>query len=196
VATGKSATKHGVAWFMVDRPDGTRVPVPSYNRKTKAIWNILAEHRRRPAVLGWWATYPAEDVGKGLVVSDGLGFHGFGSTARDGEARLREDRDQEMHVVRRAIRGLTGRSTCCNFVITGGVMVKTLQKHGNSQALVIDKALMEALGIEGDTPLQVTVSGNSLIVTPVSVGVGKQEITEALEKLRPRYGEMLQRLAE
>jgi len=75
-------------------------------------------------------------------------------------------------------------------------MVKTLQKHGNSQALVIDKALMEALGIEGDTPLQITVSGNSLIVTPVSVGVGTREITEALEKLRPRYGEMLQHLAE
>jgi hypothetical protein len=34
------------------------------------------------------------------------------------------------------------------------------------------------------------------IVTPVSVGVGKREITEPLEKLRPRYGEMLQRLAE
>lgn len=75
-------------------------------------------------------------------------------------------------------------------------MVKTLQKHGNSQALVIDKALMEALGIEGDTPLQITVNGNSLIVTPVSVGVGRREITEALEKLRPRYGEMLQHLAE
>jgi hypothetical protein len=35
-----------------------------------------------------------------------------------------------------------------------------------------------------------------MIVTPVSVGVGKREITEALEKLRPRYGGMLQRLAE
>ena len=85
VATGKTAAKHGVAWFMVDRPDGTRVPVRSYNRKSKAIWNILAEHRRRPAVLGWWATYPAEDVGEGAIVSDALGFHGFGSTARDGE---------------------------------------------------------------------------------------------------------------
>ncbi|MEE8367027.1 MAG: alkaline phosphatase family protein, partial [Thermoanaerobaculia bacterium] len=85
VATGKTAAKHGVAWFMVDRPDGTRVPVRSYNRKSKAIWNILAEHRRKPMVLGWWATYPAEDVGKGAIVSDALGFHGFGSTARDGE---------------------------------------------------------------------------------------------------------------
>lgn len=75
-------------------------------------------------------------------------------------------------------------------------MVKKLQKHGNSQALVIDKALMEALGIESDTPLQVTVSGNSLVVTPVHVGVGRERVEAALEKLRPRYGEMLKRLAE
>ena len=27
VATGKTAAKHGISWFMVDRPDGTRVPV-------------------------------------------------------------------------------------------------------------------------------------------------------------------------
>jgi tetratricopeptide (TPR) repeat protein len=85
VATGKTADKHGIAWFMVDQADGKRVPVRSYNRKTKAIWNILAEHRCRPTVVGWWATYPAEDVGGGIVVSDGLGYHGFGSTARDGE---------------------------------------------------------------------------------------------------------------
>ncbi len=84
VATGKTAAKHGIAWFMVDRPDGTRVPVRSHNRKVKAIWNILGEHRRRPVVVGWWATYPAEDVGRGAIVSDALGFHGFGSTARGG----------------------------------------------------------------------------------------------------------------
>lgn len=75
-------------------------------------------------------------------------------------------------------------------------MIKKLQSHGNSQALVIDKPLMEALGIDTDTELQVTVSGNSLIITPVNVGVGKERVVEAIEKLRPRYGEMLERLAE
>ena len=75
-------------------------------------------------------------------------------------------------------------------------MVKTLQKHGNSQALVIDKAIMEALGIDSETPLQITISGNSLIVTPANVGLGREEVGRALEKLRPRYGEMLRRLAE
>ena len=75
-------------------------------------------------------------------------------------------------------------------------MVKTLKKHGNSQALVIEKALMEAVGIQVDTPLQISISGNSLIVTPVHVGVGREKVRESLEKLRPRYGEMLERLAE
>jgi len=85
VATGKTAAKHGVAWFMVDQPDGTRVPVRSYNRKTLAIWNILAEHDLAPTVVGWWATFPAENVGRGAIVSDALGFHGFGATARGGD---------------------------------------------------------------------------------------------------------------
>jgi antitoxin component of MazEF toxin-antitoxin module len=75
-------------------------------------------------------------------------------------------------------------------------MVKTLKKHGNSQALVIEKVLMEAIGIQADSLLQIVVSGNSLIVTPVHVGVGRERVTEAIDKLRPRYGAMLQRLAE
>jgi antitoxin component of MazEF toxin-antitoxin module len=75
-------------------------------------------------------------------------------------------------------------------------MVKTLQKHGNSQALVIEKPLMEALGIDSDTPLQVTVSGNSLVVTPVHVGIGREKVSEVIDKLRPEYGDMLRRLAE
>ncbi len=75
-------------------------------------------------------------------------------------------------------------------------MIKTLQKHGNSQALVIDKTLMEVLGIQDDSPLQISVSGNSLIVTPVHVGVGRKQVADSIKKLRPRYGDMLKRLAE
>ncbi len=87
VATRKTADQHGISWFLVDRPDGTRAPVRSYNRKVKAIWNLLAERGRRPIVIGWWATYPAEEVGDGIIVSDALGFHGFGSTARSDRDR-------------------------------------------------------------------------------------------------------------
>ena len=75
-------------------------------------------------------------------------------------------------------------------------MIKTLQKHGNSHALVIDKALMEALGIDESTPLQITVSGTALVVSPVEVGLGEEDVRDAIAKLRPKYAETLKRLAE
>jgi antitoxin component of MazEF toxin-antitoxin module len=75
-------------------------------------------------------------------------------------------------------------------------MIKTLQKHGNSMALVIEKPVMEALGIKEDTPLQITVNGNALIITPANVGVGEEKMQEILKELRKRYSPMLKRLAD
>lgn len=76
------------------------------------------------------------------------------------------------------------------------IVIKTLQRHGNSQALVLDKPILEMLGARDDTPLQISVSGGSLIVTPVDTGVGRDEIDRVFERLQPRYGDMLRRLAE
>ncbi len=75
-------------------------------------------------------------------------------------------------------------------------MIKTLQKHGNSQALVIDKTLMEAMGIDAASELQITVSGNSMIVTPVHVGIGRDAVAKSIKALRPKYGKMLKNLAK
>jgi antitoxin component of MazEF toxin-antitoxin module len=75
-------------------------------------------------------------------------------------------------------------------------MIKTLKKHGNSMALVIEKPMMEALGINEQTPLQVTVSGNALVVTPANVGVGSERMKPVVKELRKRYGPMLKRLAD
>lgn len=55
---------------------------------------------------------------------------------------------------------------------------------------------MEAIGIDDESRLQGSVSGNSLIVTPVHVGVGRERVVETIAKLRPRYGDMLKHLAE
>jgi antitoxin component of MazEF toxin-antitoxin module len=75
-------------------------------------------------------------------------------------------------------------------------MIKTLKKHGNSLALVIEKPVMEALGITENTPLQLTVNGNVLMVAPVNVGIGKEQVERSLKKMRRRYGAMLKRLAD
>lgn len=63
-------------------------------------------------------------------------------------------------------------------------------------ALVIEKPMMEALGITEETPLQVTVNGNSLVVTPANVGVGPERMKAITKELRKRYGPMLKRLAD
>ncbi|WP_447602689.1 AbrB/MazE/SpoVT family DNA-binding domain-containing protein [Nitrospira sp. Nam80] len=74
-------------------------------------------------------------------------------------------------------------------------MIKKLQKHGNSMALLIEKPMMEALGIGEDTPLQVNISGQSLVVTPADVGIGKDRVMKSVSKMRRRYGSTLKRLA-
>jgi antitoxin component of MazEF toxin-antitoxin module len=75
-------------------------------------------------------------------------------------------------------------------------MIKMLKKHGNSMALVIEKPMMEALGITEETPLQVTVNGNALVVTPANVGVGPERMKAVIKDIRKRYGPMLKRLAD
>ncbi|MEO7862693.1 MAG: AbrB/MazE/SpoVT family DNA-binding domain-containing protein [Nitrospirales bacterium] len=75
-------------------------------------------------------------------------------------------------------------------------MIKTLKKHGNSMALVIEKPMMEALGITEETPLQVTVNGNALVVTPANVGVGPERMNTIIKEIRKQYGPMLKRLAD
>jgi antitoxin component of MazEF toxin-antitoxin module len=75
-------------------------------------------------------------------------------------------------------------------------MTKTLQKYGNSHALVIDKALMDAMGITPETPLTLTVNGTSLTVSPAQVGLGQDEVNASLQRLRKDYDKMLKNLAK
>jgi len=77
-------------------------------------------------------------------------------------------------------------------------MIKTLTKHGNSYALVIDKPILDLLKIRPDTPLEVATDGKSLIVSPSDkeerTGVSK-EFEQSLEKVTDRFATVLQRLA-
>ena len=83
-------------------------------------------------------------------------------------------------------------------MMSNNSLVRRLQKRGNSHALVIDKVLMEHLGISPETLLQLTITGGSLVVTPLSIGAGKQKISEAIALMRsePGYSEMLANLAK
>src|SRR5262245_17277284 len=69
IATGRAAEDHGILDFMVDRPSGGQAPVAVTSRRVPALWNLFSQAGRRVAVVGWWATWPAESV-FGTIVSD------------------------------------------------------------------------------------------------------------------------------
>ena len=75
-------------------------------------------------------------------------------------------------------------------------MIKTLTKHGNSWALVIDKPVLELLNIGPETPLKIRTDGQTLIVAPADGSERKEKFRSALEETNRRYGKALKRLAE
>ena len=74
-------------------------------------------------------------------------------------------------------------------------MVKTLTKHGNSLALVIDKPILELLNIDADTPLSITTDGKSLIIAPADPK-RRKKLEAALADTISKYPAMLKRLGE
>ena len=74
-------------------------------------------------------------------------------------------------------------------------MTRTLQRHGNSLALVFDKTMLEALNMTADTPVNITFHGASITITPANVGIPQEELDDAIARLRPRYKAMLKNLA-
>jgi len=75
-------------------------------------------------------------------------------------------------------------------------MTKTLIKHGNSLALVIDKPILEMLHISAETPLELTTNGDSLLISPVRDKKRQNRIRASLKKINRKYGDDLKRLAE
>jgi tetratricopeptide (TPR) repeat protein/predicted AlkP superfamily phosphohydrolase/phosphomutase len=69
IATGRRPEDHGVLDFMVDLPSGEQAPVGTASRRVAAIWNIVSNAARSVSVVGWWATWPAEQL-RGTIVSD------------------------------------------------------------------------------------------------------------------------------
>jgi antitoxin component of MazEF toxin-antitoxin module len=75
-------------------------------------------------------------------------------------------------------------------------MTKTLTRHGNSYALVIDKPILELLRATPDTSFEVMTDGRSLILTPVRPPAEEQKFEEALQRVHQRFGRAMKKLAE
>ena len=74
-------------------------------------------------------------------------------------------------------------------------MVKFLTKVGNSEAIVIDKAILSILKITSDTPLEITTDGKNLVVSPISDAKKAQDVRKAFQAVKKRFSGALKNLA-
>ena len=75
-------------------------------------------------------------------------------------------------------------------------MVKHLTPHGNSSALVIDRAILKLLQIGPKTALEITTDGRNLIVSPIREAGREKSFKAALAKVNARHAKTLKKLAE
>lgn len=75
-------------------------------------------------------------------------------------------------------------------------MIKTLTKHGNSLALVIDKPILELLHVRAETPFEIITDGRSLVLTPVREKAEEKKFNDALAMVHKRFGNAMRELAK
>ena len=88
IATGVYPEQHGIIDFQLPRvvekvPMTKRAPrkrklkvmANSQHRRAPAFWNIYSNYGKSVGLVGWWASWPAEEV-DGFLVSSNLGLRG------------------------------------------------------------------------------------------------------------------------
>jgi antitoxin component of MazEF toxin-antitoxin module len=75
-------------------------------------------------------------------------------------------------------------------------MIKTLTKHGNSYALVIEKPILELLRVSPETSFEIITDGQCLVLTPVRDPEEERKFEGALDMVHKRFGRAMKRLAE
>jgi antitoxin component of MazEF toxin-antitoxin module len=75
-------------------------------------------------------------------------------------------------------------------------MTKKLTRHGNSLALVIDKPILEQMGVDETTPLTLAFDGRCMIITRASGTSRRKRIRSAIDEIHHEFGKALKKLAE
>lgn len=74
-------------------------------------------------------------------------------------------------------------------------MIKKLSAVGNSLGIIIERPILELLGITKDTPLEVKTDGEALIIRPAKLSK-KERIRESSKRMMSVHDETLRKLAK
>lgn len=75
-------------------------------------------------------------------------------------------------------------------------MIKKLTRTGNSIALVLDKPLLEELGLDENAEVEVSTNGQVIVITPKRSSARDRKFRKAVDKINLKYAGLFKRLSE
>lgn len=75
-------------------------------------------------------------------------------------------------------------------------MVKRLTRTGNSLALILEKPLLEQVGIDESTEVEISTDGDVIVISPVRTKKHAARLGQALKEINERYAGVFKRLSE
>jgi len=75
-------------------------------------------------------------------------------------------------------------------------MTKKLTRTGNSLALVLDRQLLEATGIDAATRLEVSTDGDVIVISPVRSSKRAERLRRVMERAHQQYAGVFKLLAK
>jgi len=75
-------------------------------------------------------------------------------------------------------------------------MIKKLTRTGNSIAVVLDKPLLDELGLDEDAEVEVSTNGQIIVIAPKRSVARGRKVRNAAEKISRKYAGLFKRLSE
>jgi antitoxin MazE len=75
-------------------------------------------------------------------------------------------------------------------------MIKKLTRTGNSVALVLDKPLLEAVGLDEDSEVEISTNGQIIVLTPKRDSASEIKFRKSAEKINRKYAGLFRRLSQ
>ena len=76
-------------------------------------------------------------------------------------------------------------------------MIKSLKNHGNSKALIIDKALLKAAGLDENTFFQIVINPNGgITIQSIRKDEGQETHKRNVKKVLKKHDKLFKRLAD
>jgi len=75
-------------------------------------------------------------------------------------------------------------------------MIKKLTRTGNSLAVVLDKPMLDELGLDENAEVEVSTNGQIIVITPKRSAARDRKFRNAVDKINRKYAGLFKRLSE